>query len=164
MSFGGIPLLYYGDEIGTLNDDTYLEDESKAGDTRWAHRPRIDWRKAGRRLSHGTVEQRIFDGLKRMIAVRKITPAFADFNNRELLDIDNPHLFAFLRTNPQQPSDVVLVVGNFDATPQHLDLDNLGRRGMFHLGQLRDLYSGEAPAQFKDQLVVPPHQFYWLTG
>jgi amylosucrase len=34
-SFGGIPLLYYGDEIGTLNDDTFLEDETKAGDNRW---------------------------------------------------------------------------------------------------------------------------------
>jgi len=29
MSYGGIPLLYYGDEIGTLNDCTFLDDESK---------------------------------------------------------------------------------------------------------------------------------------
>jgi hypothetical protein len=32
MSYGGIPLLYYGDEIGTLNELTYLDDESKVGD------------------------------------------------------------------------------------------------------------------------------------
>jgi amylosucrase len=29
---------------------------------------------------------------------------------------------------------------------------------------LRDLYTGEAPALFKDQLVIPPHRFYWLAG
>src|SRR5690606_38382362 len=26
LSFGGIPLLYYGDELGTINDDTYVSD------------------------------------------------------------------------------------------------------------------------------------------
>ena len=30
MSFGGIPLLYYGDEIGMLNDFSYMDDEAKA--------------------------------------------------------------------------------------------------------------------------------------
>jgi amylosucrase len=29
MSFGGIPLLYYGDEVGTLNDGSFLEDASR---------------------------------------------------------------------------------------------------------------------------------------
>jgi len=98
MSYGGIPLLYYGDEIGTLNELTYLDDESKVGDTRWLHRPRIDWERAERRHKRSSLEQRIFDGIKKMIAVRKTVPAFADFNNRELLGVDNPHLFAFLRT------------------------------------------------------------------
>ena len=163
MSYGGIPLLYYGDEIGTLNDCTFLEDESKAGDTRWLHRPRIDWEKAERRHEHGSVEQRIFDGLKKMISVRKTIPAFADFNNRELLDVDNPHLFAFLRTHPALSSDAVLVVANFDVKPSYLDLANLGNRGLFQHGQPYDLYSGETPGLFNDRLVVPPCRFYWLT-
>jgi amylosucrase len=163
MSFGGMPLLYYGDEVGTLNDCTFMEDENKAHDSRWVHRPRIDWGKAELRNSHGSVEQRIFDGLKHMIAVRKATPAFADFNNRELLDIENPHLFGFLRTNPEMLSDVILVVANFDSEPQFLDLNDLGNRGGFRYSQLRDLYSGESPAMFKDQLVVPPFHFYWLS-
>ena len=162
MSYGGIPLLYYGDEIGTLNDCTYLEDESKASDSRWAHRPKIDWQKAEQRFNHGTPEQRIFDGIKHMISVRKAIPAFADFNNRELLDIENPHLFAFLRTNLEIPSEVVLVVANFDSEPQYLDLKDLGNRGAFEYGKIRDLHSGEVPSMFKDQLVVPPFHFYWL--
>ena len=164
MSYGGIPLLYYGDEIGTVNDCTYLEDENKASDSRWAHRPKMDWTRAEQRLNHGSPEQRIFDGLKHMISVRKAIPAFADFNNRELLDVENPHLFAFLRTNLDMPSDVVLVVANFDSEPQYLDMKELGNRGAFTYSQIRDLSSGETPTMFKDQLVVPPFHFYWLCG
>ncbi|MBT8047197.1 MAG: alpha-amylase [Xanthomonadales bacterium] len=164
MSFGGIPLLYYGDEIGMLNDFSFMEDEEKAKDTRWIHRPVIDWKKAERRRQRGTPEQQLFDGIARMIAVRKTTPAFADFNNRELIATGNPHLFAFMRSNPFERGDHVLVVANFDAAPQSLSLSDLGNRGQFNFGRLRDLYSGEAPSLFKEQLVIPPYRFYWLTS
>jgi amylosucrase len=163
LSFGGIPLLYYGDEIGTLNDCSYQSDEMKAGDNRWMHRPRINWSKAEQRHNHGSVEQRIFDGLKRLIAVRKTIPAFADFNNRELLQVENEHLLVFLRSHWERMSEVVLVVANFDPNPQYLDINELGQRGQFHLSHLQDLAGGETPAQFKDQLVIPPFSFYWLT-
>ena len=163
MSFGGIPLLYYGDEIGTLNDCTFLEDESKANDNRWMHRPKIDWEKVALRHQHGTVEQRIFEGLKKLIAVRKSTTAFADYNNRQLLDTENPHLFVFTRNNPFLLNNTVLVVGNFDSKPQSLTLSHLGSHSAFEYSQLRDLYSGESPTLFKDQLVIPPFRFYWLS-
>lgn len=163
LSFGGIPLLWYGDELGTFNDDSFLEDENKASDNRWVHRPRIDWQRAEERHHHGTPEQRIFDGLKRLIAVRKGTPAFADFNNRELVEVDNPHLFAFLRTPPSLQGNAVLVVANFDASPQYLDIEAMSMRGHFRFGQLQDLASGHTPAQFDGRLVVPPCRFYWLA-
>jgi amylosucrase len=163
MSFGGLPLLYYGDEIGTLNDSSFMQDADKAKDNRWIHRPRIDWEKAELRHRHGTIQQRIFSGLQKMIAVRKSTPAFADYNNRVLLDTANPHLFAFMRLNPFVSGDNILVVGNFDTSPQSLTLSDLGNRDQFEHSQLRDLYSGEAPKQFNDQLVVPPYRFYWLS-
>jgi len=163
MSFGGIPLLYYGDEIGTLNEYSIFEDEIKANDSRWIHRPKIDWQKAERRKQHGSVEQRIFDGLQRMIAARKSIRVFSDFNNRELLDTDNPHLFVFMRNCPDMRNDNILVVGNFDDSPQSLTLGELSNRGSFEYGQLQDLYTGESPTLFKDQLVIPPYRFYWLT-
>lgn len=163
LSFGGIPLLYYGDEIATLNDNSFLDDELKASDNRWIHRPKIDWLKAEKRNEHGSVEQRIFDGLKKLIAVRKTIPAFADFNNRELLDVGNDHLFAFMRSHPEWNGDAVLVVANFDARPQHLDLIDLGNRNQFQYAQLQDMASGETPAMFGNQLVIPPYRFYWLS-
>ena len=163
MSFGGIPLLYYGDEIGTLNDTAYLNDDNKINDSRWAHRSSFDWEKADLRHQSGTVEHRIFSALKKMIAVRKEIPAFADFNNRELIQLDNPHLFVFSRFNLQRTSGGVLVVGNFDARPQYLDLNTVDQAFNFHHAQIRDLYSGEMPVLFKDQLVIPPYHFYWLS-
>ncbi len=163
LSFGGIPLLYYGDEIGTLNDRGYLDDPGKADDTRWMHRPKIDWNKAERRHQLGTVEYRIFYALKKMIAVRKEIGAFADFNNRRLIAVDNPHLLVFSRFYFQQHTGNVWVVVNFDARPQHLDLSVLGIHGFHASLHLKDLYSGDTPALFNQQLVIPPYHFYWLS-
>jgi len=163
MSFGGIPLLYYGDEIGTLNDMSFLKDEHKSGDTRWAHRSNIDWDKAERRHNPGRIEHRIFNALKKMISVRKEISAFADFNNRELINIDNPHLFVFSRYDLTHATTGVLVVGNFDSKPQFLDMEPLAKVFRLDYTRAKDLYSGETPAIFKDQLVIPPFHFYWLS-
>lgn len=164
MSFGGIPLIYYGDEIGTTNDYRYIEDEIKSTDSRWLHRPTFDWEKAALRNKPNTVENRLFSALKKMISIRKEISAFADFNNRELRDTSNPHLFAFCRVNHQHVHDKVLVVGNFDAHPQHLQLDDLKDTGINHYDRIYDLYSGEKPTIFKNSLVIPPYHFYWLQA
>ena len=163
LSFGGIPLLYYGDEIGTLNDCSFLNDENKANDSRWAHRPNFDWDKAELRHQSGTIEYKLFNSIKKMIAVRKEIPAFADFNNRDLIHIENPHLFVFSRFNLTRTSGGVLVVANFDASPQYLDLNDPGVKSVLSHGQIKDLYSGDTPTLFKDQLIIPPYRFYWLT-
>ena len=162
LAFGGIPLLYYGDEIGTLNDMSYRDDPHKSSDTRWAHRPRMDWERAERRHQPGTIEHRIFEALKKMIAVRKEIADFADFNNRDLIPTGNPHLFVFSRYGLSLTSSGVLVVGNFDANPQYLNLDDVGKTFRLDPARAKDLYSGERPALFKDQLVIPPYHFYWL--
>lgn len=163
LSFGGIPLFYYGDEIGTLNDDSYRDDPYKKGDTRWVHRPSIDWEKAERRNTPGTIEFEIFIALKRMVAVRKEINVFADFNNRELIEVENPHLFVFGRYHLQQPNEQVLVVANFSDKPQHLNLEDLGS-WQTQYRSLVDLYRGESPDIFKNSLVIPGYSFYWLSG
>ncbi len=163
LSFGGIPLLFYGDELGTTNDEGYINDASKANDNRWMHRPRIDWEQAELRHKRGTVEQRVFDGLRRMIAARKTIPAFADYNNRDLMETSNPHLFALMRTGHYQSDRSVLVVGNFDDRPQALPLTDLSNRSRFDFGDLLDLSSGEPVSVERGEIVVPPFGFYWLT-
>ncbi|PKO25329.1 MAG: alpha-amylase [Betaproteobacteria bacterium HGW-Betaproteobacteria-8] len=162
LAFGGIPLLYYGDAIGTLNDISYLEDEHKQHDSRWTHRPKLNWNKAARRNTHGTIEYKIFNALKKMIAVRKEISAFADHNNRELLEVDNPHLFVFSRFDFINTQSRVLVIGNFDNRPQSLDISGLCTKGFFQHGQVMDLYSGNAISIDCQQLEIPPLGFYWL--
>lgn len=163
LSFGGIPLLYYGDEIGVINDRSYREDHAKTHDNRWLHRPKINWDKAELRHQHGTIEHTIFNELARMIAVRKETAAFADFNNRELLDLDNEHLFAFIRFNHDYVSDRVIVVANLDGKPHKFDLDNLLKKGLSAHGPLTDIVTGRSPTRYQDELILQPFQFYWLS-
>ncbi|ATX80128.1 amylosucrase [Mariprofundus aestuarium] len=163
LSFGGIPLLYYGDELGTLNNYDYQQDESKLNDSRWIHRPVIDWQKAELRSQPGSIEYRIFTALKKLIAVRKEIPSFADFNNREMLDLGNAHLLAYAHFDHRYSTSGVVVVGNFDAMPQYLDLEQLRRMGHFKHDNIRDLCSGESPPVFNDQLAIPGYGFYWLS-
>jgi len=163
LSFGGIPLLYNGDALGVVNDYGYRDDPGKSDDNRWIHRPKINWDRAELRKKLGTTEYSLFNAMKKMIAIRKETSAFADFNNRELVEVDNPHLLCFIRFNHDRPSERVLVVANFDANPQYLDLYLLRSRGIDPFGQFVDLYSGGKPAQYDRRMVLQGYQFYWLT-
>jgi amylosucrase len=163
LSFGGIPLLYNGDAFGVTNDYSYRDDPSKSNDSRWINRPKINWERAELRNKQGTVEYTLFNAIKKMIAIRKETSAFADFNNRELLDINNEHLLCFIRFNHQRPSERVLVITNFDAKPQYLDLEVLSSKGINLYGKFTDLYSGRSPTQYDRRIVLQAYQFYWLT-
>lgn len=162
LSFGGIPLLYYGDAIGTLNDDAFLQDVHKSHDNRWTHRPKMNWDKAAKRHRPGTIEYSIFHGIKKLIALRKEIPAFADKNNREVLTVENPHLFVFSRFCQTTAYSRVLVVANFDHAPQPLNLTHLRRAGFFTLAAVKDVCSGETFNLEGDKLLVPPLVFYWL--
>jgi len=163
LSFGGIPLLYYGDELGTLNDCDFLNDEHKSHDNRWTHRPNFDWDKAELRHQPATIQHQIFNAIKKMIAVRKEIPAFSDFNNRDLIHVDNPHLFVFSRFDMARTTGSILVVVNFDAHPQYLDMEHPNIKTTLSYGHSTDLISGETPSLFKGQLVIPPYHFYWLA-
>jgi len=163
FSFGGIPLIYYGDEIGTLNDYSFMGNLSKANDNRWAHRPKIDWQKSKLREKKGTIEHDIFTALQRMIRVRKEISAFGDFNNRELINLSNPHFFCFIRI-ASSPENNVLVIANFDANYQYLNLEEINHY-LFQINNYNDiidLYSQTKPVLFQDKLVLSPFRFYWL--
>jgi amylosucrase len=161
LSFGGIPLFYYGDAIGTLNSLEYLADPDKAVDNRWLHRSRFDWNKAARRHQSGSIEQRIFTALKRLIAVRKETTAFADFDNRFLLYLANRHLLGYVRSDA---GNRVLVLANFHTDEQSLPLAQLLAQGFFRNGCARDLCSGERIFAQNEALTLPPLTCYWLAG
>jgi amylosucrase len=162
LSFGGLPLMYYGDAIGTLNNLEFLTDPAIQHDSRWVHRSHFDWGKAEKRHQSGTVEQRIFSSLKKMIAMRKEIPAFADFDNRHLLLIENPNLLAFYRTDPENCRSRVLVISNFNVQAQPLPVDALTPHGFFTNESMTDLCTGERVPMEDGQLLIPALSFYWL--
>ncbi|OIP71579.1 MAG: alpha-amylase [Oscillatoriales cyanobacterium CG2_30_44_21] len=163
LSFGGIPLIYNGDAIGVLNDYSFYEDPTKSNDNRWVHRPKIDWEKAELRKKQGTEQYAIFTAMKKMISIRKEISAFADFNNRELLQLDNEHLLSFIRFDHQRPSEKVLVVANFDINPQYFDLSALSGKGFSTYSRFIDLYTSKKPSQHDERIVLNGYQFCWLT-
>ena len=43
LGWGGLPVLWMGDEVGLLNDPAWADEPGHEGDNRWAHRPRMPW-------------------------------------------------------------------------------------------------------------------------
>jgi amylosucrase len=161
LSFGGIPLIYAGDELGTLNDYSYLEDAHKRNDSRWVNRPRHNWEAVSQLKDQKRPSSRIFTGIKKMIAIRKKNGVFADHNNLEIHDPVNPHLFVFERTGKEGSG--VLVITNFDEHPQILDAHLLHRLGYLRDGNLNDLLR-EGEWKLTSGLVeVQPYELIWLT-
>jgi amylosucrase len=93
LTIGGIPLIYLGDEIGTLNDYSYQTDPAKASDSRWVHRPAADAQAYAQRSDPGSVPGSVYQGLRRLIELRKSNPAFAG-SEMEVMELDNANVLA----------------------------------------------------------------------
>ncbi|UJP65428.1 amylosucrase [Mongoliitalea daihaiensis] len=97
LVLGGLPMLFYGDEIGYTNDYSFYDDPAKSYDNRWMHRPLIDWEKAANIQLEGTVEQKIYQGTQKLIAIRKQLPQLADLKNLVWSSPQSNHVTVFLR-------------------------------------------------------------------
>jgi amylosucrase len=99
---GGLPMIFYGDEVGYTNDYGYLNDPGKSYDNRWMHRPIIDWEKMEKRKKIGTLENRIFTATKKLLEIRSSLPCMADHKNIAWLNTRNIHVAGYLRTSKEQ--------------------------------------------------------------
>ncbi|MEI6265193.1 MAG: alpha-amylase family glycosyl hydrolase [Sphingobacteriia bacterium] len=102
MFIGGIPMLFYGDEVGYTNDYSYLSDEGKSYDNRWMHRPIIDWKKNAKIEIENSIEEQIFSATKRLISIRKKLRVLEDQKNISWLSQHNIHVAGFLRTDENE--------------------------------------------------------------
>ncbi len=94
---GGMPMLFYGDEMGYTNDYSYLADPGKSYDNRWMHRPVIHWEKLERLDRKGSPEEQIFSGTRRLLQIRNKLPLLADLGNLTWLTPHNIHVASFIR-------------------------------------------------------------------
>ena len=157
----GIPLIYAGDEIGMLNDYSYLQDPDKVDDSRWINRPVHDWETVaglGKKASHATT---IFQGLQHLVRLRKELPAMADPSGQQLHDAGNDHLFVFER-GPRDDAGI-LVVANFDESPQVLNASWLEHLGYVKDGVYRNLIDGESRQVRSGLLEIAPFRLLWLA-
>lgn len=155
LSMGGIPLLYMGDEIGTLNDYTYRQDPAKAGDSRWVHRPATDWDKMERRHDPNTTEGRIYGELSRLISLRKEHTMFAGQETR-VFDTGNDRVFGYVHSNGGQ----LLAIANFSEHPQTISANQLRLYGLSYT--FTDLVSGKQVSLNAD-VTLEPYRFMWLV-
>lgn len=98
-SFGGIPLVYMGDEIAMCNDWSFLDDPHRADDSRWVHRPAMDWATV-ERAAPGSVERRVLDGMRHLLRVRRATPALSAGGETYMHRHDRLSVLAFERRHP----------------------------------------------------------------
>lgn len=94
---GGIPMLFYGDEVGYTNDYTYLQENGKSYDNRWMHRPVIHWEKNEKAKEKGTTEEIIFNGTKKLLGLRKKFDVFGDYKNIRWFWSHNIHIAGYVR-------------------------------------------------------------------
>lgn len=153
LSVGGIPLLYLGDEIGTLNDYSYRDASDKTDDSRWVHRPAADAGRYERRLDETTDEGQIFTTLRYLIELRKATPALAD-GETHFIYTSNPAVLGYTRHN------TLLVLANFSEFPQQVDPRTI-QNEWFPIYEAFDLVTGEALA-IDGVIRLEPYQFMWL--
>ncbi|KPL73089.1 amylosucrase [Ornatilinea apprima] len=156
MTIGGIPLIYLGDEIGTLNDYSYRNDPAKASDSRWVHRPRADWSKYENRNNPGSVEYRIFQEMQKFIRIRKTEPALAN-GHIQVMDTWNPHVLGYVRSTAKER---LIILANFSEKPQELDFNLLRLYGLGYT--FENLITKENLNL--EQLRLTPYQFLILRA
>ena len=156
-SFGGIPLIFMGDEIGLLNDYSYRDHLELAHDSRWLHRPMMDWDIVrGTAQGHGPAAA-ILAGTKHILKRRKSVPELHGAIPTYILEHPNPAVFAFKRA---APTGSLVCLFNFSDRPAEIDMTWLREAGVqdFH-----DLLSN-APVLLHDgALHLPAYGRAWLV-
>jgi len=155
LSSGGIPLIYLGDEVGTLNDPGFSKDAGKASDSRWVHRPARDAKRYTQRSDPGTDAGHIYQGLRNMINVRKRTPAFSG-GQLTGFRTGNASVLGYLRLNA---NGKVLVLCNFSEFEQRCDAAVFS--AMAHA--MRDLLSDDA-IDAHQGVALAPYAVHWLVA
>ncbi len=160
LSMGGIPLLYLGEEWGMLNDYDYALDPAKAGDSRWIHRPKMQWEYLEELADHiesgnGSIRSRIFKSTQRLIRLRKELPALAG-QEMELISVANPHVLGYAKINEGHR---LIVMANFSGDPQEVEGNKLRTAG---IGRFFEDLIKENTYNTSGVVTLEPYQLLWL--
>jgi amylosucrase len=158
FSFGGIPLLWMGDELALRDDPHWADDPAHAKDNRWLQRPPMDWVAAARRRDPAALEGRVFSLIQRLSQARRSQPALGAGGQTDVLCHDNPHVLAYRRQHPT--SSPLLALANFSGGWQSVDAALPAAAG---LPDPEHLHSARGRLDWGEgRLHLPPWGFAWL--
>ena len=159
---GGVPMLFYGDEMGYTNDYSYLDDPGKSYDNRWMHRPLIHWEKNQRMDNPGTIEHIIFSGTQKLISIRKQLPVVSDHKNLVWLTPHNIHVAGYLRSDAGRRLYCLFNFGGEDAFVTWFIFKEHGKIPL----KLFDYWEGKEyiVGHDHDYLVLPAYSFMILEA
>ena len=120
MFMSGFPMLSSGDEIGQLNGWDYHDDPARREDSRNLHRTQFNWEKAALRKEPGTMQQRLWDGLKSLEQLRAEHICFSPDASISTWDTHNRHVLAISR---RRKNHILLGLFNFSENIQPIALD-----------------------------------------
>jgi amylosucrase len=159
LGWGGIPVIWSGDELGLPDDAHWADEPGHEGDNRWAHRPRIDREVAARRRDAGTVEARVFADLRHLAAVRAGLPHLDASVQSRVLPVDDAGILAVVRDHPLGR---LVELANVAAERRPFPGWRLREQGLPHGG--RDALTGATvTAGDDDNLWLGPWTALWLT-
>ncbi len=169
FSFGGIPLIYMGDELAMTNDPGWAGDPGQAHDNRWMHRPRMDWARAARRGDPASVEGRAFAALRGLARARQDLLALRSGGTTEILPTGSQSVLAYRRAHPR--SAPFLSLTNFSDVSQAADSGIIARAGLrdarlAHASTVVDTgapWTDPAPIELAP-IELAPWSFAWFSG
>ena len=155
LGWGGVPVLWMGDELGLPNDAHWADEPGHDDDNRWAHRPRMPWATAAQRHDPATVPGRLFTGVRDLARARAALPQLHASVSAQVLDPADPGVFVVLRDHPVGP-----MLGLYNMTPDWRPhpadhLESLGARW--------DAITGDVVRPGGDgQVWLPPYAARWI--
>lgn len=159
LGFGGVPLIYMGDEIGMLNDYNYVNNPDHAEDNRWVHRPRMNWDAVALlKAAPQSPQARVNAWLKHLIGVRKQTRQLGAGREAEFLHSDHPSVLTVKR---EHPVGSMVQLYNFSPQPVTIQM-NLVQRELGPTG--REIIDDQNWDLTTALLRLEPYQVRWLIA
>jgi amylosucrase len=156
LGYGGLPVLWMGDELGLLNDAGWAHDTSHGSDNRWIHRPRMPWRSGRPDIPDDRAP--ILEGVQRLARVRAALPHLHAARPTEVWDPRDPGVLLVVRRAPEGP---LLMAANVTAEERWVTEDVLHWLGL-HTAGLHDALAGEGPDLRRGAVRLAPYQVAWL--
>jgi len=156
LSYRGMPLIYSGDEIATLNDQSYLNDPAKRAEGRWVHRPIFDWKRAEKANDPSTAEYEIYQSLKKMIAIRKTLPLLDGQASQYALELNSHQVYCLIRHHEGQS---FFALYNFSEFHQKINVEHL--RQLVSGTDYTDLIQGRTFDLNKPIIELSPYEVIW---